>query len=149
MKDRFKFRIWDKIDKRFMSGSIFIDCRKGCMTGNMPEDKYVIQQCTGLKDKNGKLIYEGDLLRYPAKNKYEQENYACLEVFFHDNDCCDNHIGFQLGRVHFHGCLCGGSFGNGYKFIPKNANKMEIIGNVFENKELLESRNERERTCNN
>ena len=31
MKNRFRFRIWDKIDKRFMSGSISIDCRKGCM----------------------------------------------------------------------------------------------------------------------
>lgn len=132
---RFKFRVWNGKEMLYNSGL-------GYGEGNqLIEDKgHIIMQCTGLKDKNGKLIYEGDILRYPPKNEYEQKNYACLEVFFHNNDCCDNHIGFQLGRVHFHGCLCGGSFGNEYKFIPKNANKMEIIGNVYENKELVEGK---------
>ena len=98
----------------------------------------VIYQRTGLKDKNGKLIYEGDLLRYPPKDKDEETNFVVCEVFFHNNDCCDKHIGFQMNRFRFQGNLCGIiNYGNKYNFVPENVGKMEVIGNIYENPELL------------
>ena len=114
MQDRFKFRVWDKVDKKFMSGSVFIDCRKGAMTGNMSEDSYVIQQCTGLKDRNGKLIYEGDILCHPQlPHKVVCEWFQC---------------GFWLN-----------GYRNGAKRNLHDVCKFyEVIGNIYENKNLLE-----------
>lgn len=102
---------------------------------NIPVKNETLGQFTGLLDKNGKEIYEGDLLRFPADNDGEKENFVAYEVFFHDNDCADNHIGFQINRVHYQGNICGTR--TFPKFLPKYMEELEIVGNVFENLELL------------
>lgn len=130
MQDRFKFRYFDE-NKGMVEISL-----TNCYYTNLDYSK--LMQCTGLRDKHGKLIYEGDLLRYPPKDKDKETNFVVCEVFFHNNDCCDTHIGFQMNRFCFHGNLCGIiNFGMKYNFIPKNVEKMEVIGNKFQNKELL------------
>lgn len=92
-------------------------------------------QFTGLHDKNGKKIYEGDILRDPANDEWSKINYSCFEVFFHDGDANpDYNIGYSMNRMHNHGSIGGGHIPS---FKPKTTAKMEIIGNVFENKNLL------------
>jgi len=133
MQNRFKFRIWDKIDKRFMSGSIFIDCRKGAMTGNMPEDKYVIQQSTGLKDKTGKLIYEGDILKFYAQSIIDAMAREPLKERIGVAVWNEEELKFDV------------SVDNGKNVVPNlckktDDNNFEIIGNIYENPDLLEEK---------
>lgn len=99
-------------------------------------ERDTVGQFTGLYDKNGKEIYEGDILRYPAEDKYDEENFVSYEVFWHDNDCADCHVGWQMNRHHFHGHICG-TIGIS-TFLPKYTKKMVVIGNIHDNPKLLE-----------
>ena len=73
-------------------------------------DKEKIMQYTGLKDKKGKEIYEGDILK-------DEENMLWKVIF--DNGC------FKLENIHIPGRM----------FITKD---IEIIGNIYENLEMME-----------
>ena len=87
-----------------------------------------IGEFTGLKDKDGREIYEGDVLRFPPKNEWEVRNYVSFEVFVHDGDCSDYHIGYQMNRVHYHGSISGSII---WPFQPKWTGKMVVDGDVY------------------
>lgn len=95
----------------------------------------IVMQYTGLEDSHGKEIYEGDILREIPKNDWEKLNYSCFEVFFHDGDCnTDYNIGFSMNRMYNHGSICGGII---LPFKPRVVSCMIIIGNIYENPNLL------------
>lgn len=131
MQDRFKFRIIAEKEVKTFNGTFkgqsiyycngFIQTKlKTYFFGNNEKYSFLnsqiktINQCTGLKDKNGKLIYEGDILhcnRMPTKGLCE---------WFKD--------GFWVNY-----------FINGAKRELRNMhNWYEVIGNIYENPELLE-----------
>lgn len=85
----------------------------------VPKEAYVIEQYTGLKDKNGKEIYEGDVVL----DYYDGEDAFIVEW---DKDIAS----FRLtGTDH----IASVSFDN---FDPDI--DLEVIGNIHENPELLE-----------
>ena len=139
-----RFRGKRLLDNKWIYGSLVqcLDGSIGIFNGDNFEyhkidaiKKGSIGQFTGLTDKNGKEIYEGDILRTPPKKDYDKENYVAYEVFWHDNDCASHHIGWQMNRCHFQGCICGTMYIP--EFLPKTTATMEVIGNIHDNPELL------------
>ncbi len=142
------FKAWDKTNNEWYMngdpfdlnfsgryGDFFFDNDHPC---DMRDVKLIWCQFTGLTDKNGKEIYEGDLLRIPAADKYEETTFNCFEVFYHDNDCIGGqNIGFCMNRMHTQGHSGGGC---GYKFTPNSIRDhgFIVIGNIYEHPELLQ-----------
>jgi len=124
-----KFRAWDKKEKKFYNDSgynpdLLINGTKGCVfvpaDMNDIQDRWDLNQYTGLKDKNGKEIYEGDILEcfnpFEMKSKISEikwcEEYAALM----------NIIGNDALSL--------------YHFISED---YEIIGNIYETPEILKA----------
>jgi hypothetical protein len=131
MQDRFKFRVWEK-DQKIMKECTQITLDKD-QKGSMCDVKgkvtahliyqphYILMQCTGLKDKNGNLIYEGDILGGIYEN---------LDIFY-----CPQCMQFEL-HAKGYGCMCCNGDIHWCEVVEDN-NKLEVIGNIYENEETL------------
>lgn len=128
MKDRFKFRIPMFTDKGSFMEFQYIELGDGiectlCGYNGEP------QQCTGLKDKNGKLIYEKDIVRFKDCNDILVINYQKEMACFAPQFYCNGGYGGRLWLDDYDSFEC-----QFYK-----SNNFEVIGNIYENKSLLES----------
>ena len=96
-----------------------------------------VGQYTGLTDKNGKKIFEGDILRgfeYPfCSNNNGEFNYFAEIVWFDDSSAFGIYT-FKNPKSNVRGILEGNT--DYLKYF--NVDKWEVIGNIHDNPELLE-----------
>lgn len=131
MKDRLKFRIWNgsemhhndfvvtatgyvgKIIEEFLGQCVF---KQDDLTA---DNECILMQCTGLKDKNGKLIYEGDIVKFVFGNKYKNGEVTYSQTIWSVSNA-------QFVNREY----VGGALINLYSTC-------EVIGNIYENPELI------------
>lgn len=158
--NRFRFKVWDKGQAEFIGTEFYIGARVGrgykdLNIGGpgmsklmiMDESKYVLMQSTGLCDKNGKEIFEGDVIGFDEGDvQGKQTSLELWEIKIGDWECtCGdyycNESGVGVYAVGYNGynresgCVDKYHHTTGIKGV---SNKCEIIGNIYENPELLE-----------
>lgn len=149
MEDRFKFRVWCRTLKQFQYFQFDLKEGSSLPHSNWYNEKEPIQQSTGLRDKNGKLIYEGDIVKLPTQcNKELHGSYSLQEIVWRNGNWVLSYISSEKGCKLPRGwsaCFLHDQWSDEYEkeFIFTNAdifqtyNMLEIIGNIYENKELL------------
>lgn len=127
-----KFRAWDKTKEIFTKYQIvddmlyFMDKFTGVWKRDDNQDRFVLMQSTGFKDKNGKEIFEGDIVNcgylfngspFDELDEYEEEK----------------------GVVKFLNCGFNIKFKNDTNLfidIVESCEDIEIIGNIYENRRI-------------
>jgi uncharacterized phage protein (TIGR01671 family) len=152
-----KFRAWDKKKKRMYSwekiasihnnGIIMISENDGDSM-LMPKN-IILLQFTGLKDSKGVEIYEGDIVKSQFfSNRIvfkvvwcDMKSGFCLEVIKNGGRCISEASTMSGGIYEHH--LWGNVNGIGQYLHPtwiQSLGKLKVIGNIFENPELLSER---------
>lgn len=143
MQNKFRYRVFDNDDKK-MHDVIFLNYENNSVEWYNDKNKkraaFIEEvptvQCTGLKDKNGKLIYEGDILdlyvsskklyRYEVKFEIGSFMLVSQDEIFDFKNVWNDYV-YPLSQLYYE-----------YQNEENYIDECEIIGNVYENPELLE-----------
>lgn len=131
-QNRFKFRVWDSALSVYIkdidfflntNGELLLPKQKdsnelksaGC-------DRFIVEQCTGLSDCDGNLIYEGDIV------EYEYHNYL-------------DHFKTEIHTISYNNLEARWKFDNTYIYFNADvAEECRVIGNINENKNLTKNK---------
>lgn len=125
-----KFRAWDKTNKEMFevikiefNPNIFCMAKEPAWIVIRTENEIELMQSTGLKDKNGKEIFAGDIVQYL------DGEYSFLEVV--ENSAFGIYAKNKYDNYSFE------------DFADENTTEADVvvIGNIYENKELMEIEN--------
>lgn len=138
--NRYLFKAKRRDDEQWIKGTVlFHDVDAATIFNQHPADGSLqgfeadpssICQCTGLKDRNGKLIWENDVIKHHFRDLYAQIRYGAYQSCFDSQKT--EHIGFYVDwseSRNYRKDL-------GYWINMVN---VEVVGNIFDNPELLES----------
>lgn len=131
-----KFRIFDKKENKFLIKNqrlgrgdinglfcVIIDLEEYSLQFDNPdEDRYIFLQYTGIKDKNGREIYEGDIVEY--KSPYERRIKAIASVKWINELQGSFGVKDKWNNIHPLYTITANSY-------------IEVIGNIYENNDLL------------
>jgi len=151
MNREIKFRAWDKENKKMDAVLIFMVAEnktyphsRGYIHNCQDWEEHglltnpVIMQYTGLKDKNGKEIYEGDIVSvksiiYDTIEPFEKSTKIEFQIFC-EVIWCNKIAGYDLKKID------GDNKPDAWGFYNENVNPFEVIGNIYENPELINSK---------
>jgi len=126
MTREIKFIVWGIEQKRMQPYALIYTARGGEPETlddaiDIAEHRYKLLQYTGLKDRNGVEIYEGYIVKksYPKSKPQRRSIVFAIEY----KELFDNEMGYSLGI--------------GFDFHGYGSHKLEVIGNIYENPELL------------
>lgn len=120
-----KFRAWDK-ETKTMNGMAEIYRNRNQEIELHPRDENIIlMQSTGLKDKNGKEIFEGDIVT-DGHTTGDIKNHPTLGFYMVDENGVERWFSDHATIEDFE------------EDVETAARILEIIGNIYENPELLE-----------
>lgn len=136
MTREIKFRSWDskdrlmreKIEGRYWLGleidtGKLVNIEEGKVI-DAPKDRIILMQFTGLHDKNGKEIWEGDVVKVPSHFEGDREYKDSVAHVYFSEESAE----FQID-----GRGCG--YVSMFDFV--NNYEGEVIGNIYENSNLL------------
>lgn len=125
MNREIKFRAWDYdvIQEKYVIRN-FESIKNNCGAYFFEPQKYqpnphILMQFTGMKDTKGNDIYEGDILQWTSSNPFSKGEAKKVQVkYVQARFWCQGTIGVYLGELLY-------------------CEKCEIVGNIYENPELL------------
>lgn len=137
-----RFRVWDKNQKQLVRWMgvddfdlwILADWMDTILVNEFYDD-FIISQDTGLKDKNGKSIFTGDIVELTEKRDTgfgsKSITKTIAPVVFQDSQ-----VKLEINRP--------GYMGGAYWVLlyMHQSEEIEVVGNIWQNKELLEENNE-------
>ena len=105
-----KFRAWNHVTKKYFTPSE-LRCENGEFVYTTACDgKFALEQFTGLKDKNGEEIYEGDLMTHP---EFGEDDVLLVQI------------------------IDGCTYASGWDCVRTWLDQGEVIGNIHENPEMI------------
>ena len=128
--DRFKFRVWDRgsysTETHVLTQggkAIIVTKVKGLPAFFCVHEQAIVEQCTGLKDRNGKLIYEGDIVSFQSRGLF----FKGTVVWTQEEVFSEINLGrFHIKLLEYQGCE--------YEFMDysRDRDSLEVVGNVHE-----------------
>lgn len=147
MEDRYLFKAKRLDDREWVQGALLLhDTDAATIFNQHPVDGSLqgfevdpstICQCTGLKGKNGKLIWENDIIHKPFYTDYDA--YTNSEAYTGRIQYEDG--GWSVEITKSDGRVCISTIIDMIAY-SKDVEHFEIIGNIFDNPELLGRNNE-------
>lgn len=122
MRD-FKFRVWNKLSKKLIEWKDYKHVISGSDFNN---DNLIITQYTGYKDVNGKEIYDKDIVLQTTRNSLGEKikQFYWIEYKFGRYYASFQELRYATERIELSLLLL--------------LNPVEVVGNVFENQDLLD-----------
>lgn len=121
-----KFRAWDKMEKKFADYGFSVDFEDGSIydDNQVSMNEVELMQYTGLKDKNGKDIYEGDVVQEDIRRDKRSKPIMRWSV-----------VVYSEKGMFIVECLPKSL--RQWNELYKENDEVEVIGNIYENPELL------------